>query len=121
MSPLIWIGVAALGGLAAVARFLVDGAVTARTGGRFPTGTHAVNLSGAVALGVFASAIDNPEARLLVATGFLGAYTTFSTWMFESHRLAEDGEPALAWANIAGPAALGLVALWIGLQLGGGL
>lgn len=118
MSGLVWIGVALLGGLGAAARFAVDGAVGSRAPGAFPLGTLAVNLSGALALGALTGAVTDAETLRLAATGLLGAYTTFSTWVFESHRLAEDGELSLAWANLALSAVLGLAALWAGMQVG---
>ena len=59
------------------------------------------------------------EALRLLATGFLGSFTTFSTWMFESQRLAEDGEGGPTIANIAGSLIVGIPLAWIGLQIGG--
>ena len=68
-------------------RFLLDGAVASASGAAFPWGTLAVNLSGAFALGVLAGAALSDDAYRLAGTGLLGAYTTFSTWMLETHRL----------------------------------
>jgi CrcB protein len=56
-----------------------------------------------------------------VGTGLLGAYTTFSTWMFESHRLAEDGEGRRSLVNLLASLVLGLGAAWLGREIGGGL
>lgn len=116
-----WIGLALLGGTGAVARFLLDGAVVRRAGRSLPWGTLAVNLSGAFALGVLTGAGAHGDALRLAGTGLLGAYTTFSTWMLESHRLAEDGGFAAAAANLAGALVLGLAAAWLGRQVGVGL
>jgi CrcB protein len=119
--PLILIG---LGGFAgAIARFLVDGIVADRTGGTFPWGTLVVNASGSFVLGLlFALTADRAilpaEIRGPVLIGFLGAYTTFSTYMLESWRLAESGAIVLALANLAGSTIVGLVAVVIGLTLG---
>ena len=119
--PLILIG---LGGSAgAVARYLVDGIVADRTGGTFPWGTLVVNASGSFVLGLlFALTADRAilpaEIRGPVLIGFLGAYTTFSTYMLESWRLAESGAIVLALANLAGSPIVGLVAVVIGLTLG---
>lgn len=119
--PLILIG---LGGFAgAIARYLVDGIVADRTGGSFPWGTLVINASGSFALGLlFALTADRAilpaEIRGPVLIGFLGAYTTFSTYMLESWRLAESGAIALAFANLAGSTIVGLVAVVIGLTLG---
>ena len=105
-----WLGLAMAGGLGAVARFLVDGAVSDRLGRALPLGTLAVNLSGAFALGVL-------SGNFVVGTGFVGAYTTFSTWMLETQRLAEDGRSAAALANVFGSLALGLGAAALGASL----
>jgi CrcB protein len=117
----VLLGIGLLGGLGALGRFLLDGLVSARAGDRFPWGTLAVNLSGALALGVVAGAALTGDALRLAATGLLGAYTTFSTWMFESHRLAEDGEGRLGAANLVGSLVLGVAAVWLGRRIGAAL
>lgn len=121
MSVATWIGVAVLGGIGALARFLVDGTVASRLGRDFPFGTLVVNLSGALVLGVLAGATLGDDAYLLAGTAGVGAYTTFSTWMLESHRLVEDGEGIGAVANLALSLAAGLVAAAAGRTLGGSL
>jgi CrcB protein len=100
MSAWVWVGVAALGGIGASARFMVDGAIGARVASSFPVGTFAINISGALALGLLAGLAVSGTTLVLAGTATLGSYTTFSTWMLESHRLAEDGEPRVALANI---------------------
>ena len=116
MSVAVVLGIGVLGGVGAIARLLLDGAVSSLTGRRFPWGTLAVNLSGAFALGVVIGALSGDALRL-VSTGLLGAYTTFSTWMFESHRLGEDGELGWGVANLVGSLALGILAVWLGRAL----
>jgi CrcB protein len=118
VSAPVWLGVAVLGGLGATARFAVDLLVSYRAEGEFPLGTLVVNLSGTLALGILAGAVTDDAVLRLFATGLLGAYTTFSTWSFQSQRLAEDGAPRLALANILISLALGLAAIWIGMQVG---
>jgi CrcB protein len=113
------IAVGLLGGGGALARFLLDGTIAGRLGRDFPYGTLAVNLSGALLLGVVAGAVSGDEATRLLGTGFLGAYTTFSTWALESHRLAEEGEARLGAFNFAISQGLGNAAAWIGMKLGG--
>ena len=119
--PLLLIG---LGGFAgAIARYLVDGAVTDRTGGAFPWGTLVINITGSFVLGLLAAltierAILPADIRGPVMIGFLGAYTTFSTWMLESWRLIESGSYGLALANLGGSVALGLLAVFAGLVVG---
>ena len=121
MSAALLLGIGLLGGVGAVGRFLLDGAVASRAASAFPWGTLAVNLSGAFVLGVLVGAAVDGDALRLVGTGLLGAYTTFSTWMFESHRLAEDGEGRRSLANLLVSLVLGVGAAWLGRQIGGGL
>jgi fluoride exporter len=115
--------IAAGGAAGAVARYLVDGWVSDRTGGGFPLGTLVVNLSGAFLLGLLATlamerAVLPAAIRPPVMIGFLGAYTTFSTWMLESWRLAEQGAWLGAFANIGGSVVLGIVAMGAGIVVG---
>jgi CrcB protein len=117
----VWAGVAVVGGLGAVLRFLVDGAVSARTGRSFPYGTLVVNLSGAAVLGLLAGLALPPQAALLAGTGAVGSYTTFSTWMFETQRLGEDRQVRHLVANVAVSLVAGVAAAaagrWIGTRL----
>jgi CrcB protein len=113
-----------IGGFAgAIARRVVDLWVSDRATSAFPLGTLVINVSGAFLVGLlFAWALERDvlprEVRGPVMIGFLGAYTTFSTWMLESWRLVEDGAWVLAAVNLAGSAALGLVAVVAGLAVG---
>jgi fluoride exporter len=118
VSAAVLLGVAALGGIGAVGRFLLDGAVAARAGRGFPWGTLAVNLSGAFALGLITGAALGGDGLRLLGTGLLGAYTTFSTWAFEAHRQAEDGRTRGVLANLAVSLVLGLACAWLGRRLG---
>jgi CrcB protein len=121
MSVLAWCGVGALGAVGALLRFAVDTQVQARSADELPLGTLAVNLSGALALGVLTGAHVGGDALLLAGTGLLGAYTTFSTWLFETQRLAEEGEGWIALgyvvATLAGGALCGVAGWWIGSLL----
>ncbi len=115
----IWTGIALAGAAGAVARFVVDGMVLTRTGGRLPWGTAAINLSGAFALGVIAGAAPGHGVALIVGTGFLGAYTTFSTWMLEVLLLGESGRARAAALNVGGQLVIGFAVAAIGFGLGG--
>jgi CrcB protein len=89
----------------------------------FPWGTFIINLSGSFILGFFmAFAEQRPwvsrETRLLFAVGFVGAYTTFSTYAYQSLRLAQDGQMALAALYIIASVMLGLIAVFAGFALG---
>ncbi len=121
MSALPWIGLAALGALGALGRFTIDGAVSARWPSDFPFGTLAVNLSGGFALGALVGLGVTGDAILVLGTGLLGSYTTFSTWMFEAQRLAEKGAWRRMWLNLAGPLVAGLAVTALGWLLGGAL
>ena len=113
-----WLGVGALGALGALGRFTVDAAVSARRPSDFPFGTLVVNLSGGFALGALVGAGVAGDALLVLGTGLLGGYTTFSTWMVEAQRLGEDGEWRLMWLNLAGPMLTGLGATGLGWIIG---
>jgi fluoride exporter len=121
MSAAVVLGLGLLGGVGAVGRFLLDGAVARRVGTAFPFGTLAVNVAGALALGVLAGVGVGADAYRLWAAGLLGAFTTFSTWALESHRLAEDGQARLGALNFAVSLALGVLAALLGRVVGGAL
>jgi CrcB protein len=121
VSALTLAGIGLLGGIGALGRFLLDGAVSSRLGRGFPFGTLAVNLSGALALGVLVGAAVSDDTLRLAGTGLLGAYTTFSTWALESHRLGEDGRLSLGALSFAVSLVLGVAVAWAGEQLGGAL
>ena len=115
---MVWVAVAVLGGLGALARFGVDGTVSQRAGGGFPAGTLAVNLSGAFLLGLLAGLDVAGDGLLLAGTALLGSYTTFSTWMLEAHRLGEEDRARLLWLNIALSLAAGVAIAALGRAIG---
>jgi fluoride exporter len=119
MSFWVWAAVAGLGGIGAVARFLVDGAIAQRLGRDFPFGTLIVNLSGASLLGLVAGLALEGNALLLAGTATIGSYTTFSTWMLETHRLAEDGDTRAAAINVVLSVVAGVGAAAVGRAIGG--
>jgi fluoride exporter len=121
MSLAVVIGVGLLGGVGAVARFLLDASVSRRLPGfAFPFGTLTVNLTGAVALGILAGSALGADAYRVWGVGLVGGYTTFSTWVLESHRLAEEDRGGLAVLNFAVSLVLGVAAVWLGRRLAGG-
>jgi fluoride exporter len=121
VSALVWLSVGLLGGVGALGRFLLDAAISLRIGRQFPVGTLAVNASGAFLLGLLAGLGVGGRALLLAGTATLGSYTTFSTWMLESHRLSEDGEVRLALSNLVVSLLAGVTAAAIGRALGSAL
>ncbi|OBH12555.1 fluoride efflux transporter CrcB [Mycobacterium sp. E1747] len=114
---LLWVGVPLIGGIGSVLRFVVDRAVARRVARSFPVGTLAVNVSGAALLGFLAGLVLSKEAALLIGTAFVGAYTTFSTWMLETQRLGEERQLRAAIANIVVSVALGEAAAFLAQRI----
>ena len=112
---------AVAGGAGAALRLLVDTAVRARWSGRLPLGTLVVNVSGSLLIGLVTGLValaPDPEAwRVVLATGLCGGYTTFSTAMVETVRLAERGEVRTALANVGLTLVTTLAAVAAGLGL----
>ncbi|MFE0465180.1 fluoride efflux transporter CrcB [Kitasatospora sp. NPDC058965] len=102
-------------------RYLVDRAVRARRDPLLPWGTFAANVLGSVVLGLVTGAVQahgaSPQLQLLVGTGFCGALTTYSTFSYETLRLAESGARRLAAVNVAGSLAAGMAAVYAGTWL----
>jgi fluoride exporter len=114
----VWIAVGLVGGLGALLRFFVDGLIATRVGGDLPLGTLVVNLSGAAILGLLVGLGLAGDRLLIAGTATIGSYTTFSTWMLESQRLVEEGELALAGANVLVSLGVGLGAVALGRFIG---
>jgi CrcB protein len=110
------VGVAGFAG--AVVRFLVT-IVFGRLTGRFPVGTLVINLSGSLFLGWFLTYAGSRNLsdtfKLSVGVGFVGAYTTFSTYMYDSNKLLEDGSGIKAMVNLIGSLVLGMLAVRLGI------
>lgn len=87
---MIWAAVALCGGVGALARYELADRVAQRVGGTFPTGTLAVNVLGSFLTGAVWGLDPSRAPALLLGTGFLGGFTTFSTWMVETGRLIEE-------------------------------
>lgn len=118
MSGLEWGGVTLLGSAGALARFLVDRAISSRSSSGFPSGTLVVNASGALLLGGLSGAAVSGSALVLAGAATIGSYTTFSTWMLETHRLGEDGETVAGAGNLVVSIVVGLSAVALGRLLG---
>lgn len=119
ISVLAWVGVGVFGALGALARFRVGAAVATRLMSDFPAGTFVVNMTGGFVLGLLTGLSLSSNVMLVLGTGFLGGYTTFSTWMVEAQRLGEDGERVLLYAYLFGSMLAGLAAAGAGWLLGG--
>jgi fluoride exporter len=119
MNMLLWTGVVLIGGAGSVARFLVDGVVASAAAGRdFPYGTLAVNVSGAVILGVATGLALGHDQALLAGTAAVGSYTTFSTWMLETQRHVEERQHRTAFINVTVSLVLGVAAAALGRLIG---
>jgi len=107
------------GGLGAVARYAVGVAISARFGGRFPLGTLVINVTGSFLIGILMTLLTerlhpHPYWRLLLVVGFLGGYTTFSSFEYETLRAVQDGGKWIGLLNVVGSVTLGYIAVWIG-------
>jgi len=109
--------------LGANARYWVADWAAQKLGTEFPYGTLIINVSGSFILGLFMALLQDrafihPNYRLFFATGFCGAYTTFSTFTYESLRLFQDGSVLLGFTNMIGSLIMGMLAIFGGFLLG---
>jgi len=116
----LWVGIG--GFLGANARYAMGLLVADRLGSGYPWGTFLVNLTGSVLIGVLLTilldrAVADPFWRLVLVIGFLGGYTTFSSYTFEAVALARNGEWATAGLYVLGSNVLGLAACGAGIAL----
>ncbi|MDQ6663216.1 MAG: fluoride efflux transporter CrcB [Acidobacteriota bacterium] len=114
-----------LGGAAgALSRYLAASAIVNRFGGRFPLGTFLVNVSGCFAIGAVMTLLNarsdlHPNWRLLIVVGFLGGYTTFSSFAFETFMAEREGMHWIGLLNVIGSVVAGYLAVWLGVFLAG--
>jgi fluoride exporter len=118
MNLVLWVGVVLIGGAGSVARFLADSVVSSGSGRDFPLGTMAVNVSGAVLLGLITGLALGHDEALLAGTAAVGSYTTFSTWMLETERLSEERQHRKAAVNVAASLTFGISAAALGRLIG---
>jgi CrcB protein len=116
------LAVAVGGALGAVLRYFLGGAVLSRVPSRFPIATFVINVTGSFILGLFLTIAAervpfSPHFRLAIAVGFIGAYTTFSTFEYETLRLAEEHGLSLALLNIILSVIIGFAAVWAGMAV----
>ena len=114
--------IAAGGALGSLARYWVGSAVANRMGTRFPYGTFIVNISACLILGFFLTLLGKrpgvgPEWRFLIPIGFVGAYSTFSTFEWETFSNLQTGAFLIAGLYVVSSCVLGLVAVWCGMLL----
>src|ERR1700739_4609705 len=117
----LWV---ALGGaLGSVARYAVGLLIYERMGTRFPYGTFVINISGCFIIGFALTILDEqmglpPQWRLAIPIGFVGAYTTFSTFEYETLRLAQHGQASVGVLYLVLSVVLGYGAVWLGMTAG---
>ncbi|HKE26618.1 MAG TPA: fluoride efflux transporter CrcB [Bryobacteraceae bacterium] len=110
------------GGTGALARYIAGSAIMSRFGGRFPLGTFVINVSGSFAIGFLMTLLTerfklNPAWRLLLVIGFLGGYTTFSSFEWETYTAVRGGQLWSGLLNIVSSVVFGYVAVWLGSLL----
>jgi fluoride exporter len=123
MTNVAWFGFLVAAAVGASGRYLIDGLVQDHTDGAFPWGTFVVNVTGCLVLGVITGLGMYHDlgstTRTVLGTGGMGAYTTFSTFTFETVRLAEEGAVNQAFRNAVGSVVIGLAAASTGLAVAG--
>jgi CrcB protein len=113
-----------LGGfIGSIARFWLGSYITYRMGARFPYGTFVINMSGSFLVGLVVTLLAerthwSPNLLYLVPIGFIGAYTTFSTFEFEAFRSVRNGDLLLSLLYVILSVAVGFIAVWLGVVSG---
>jgi fluoride exporter len=112
------------GGAGAVARFAAGTAIMQRYAGRFPLGTMVINVTGSFAIGILMTLLTerlqpHPNWRLLLVVGFLGGYTTFSSFEDETYQAIRQGGQWIGAVNVIGSVVFGYLAVWLGTVLMG--
>jgi CrcB protein len=122
MSPVLLVWIAIGGGVGAVTRFAASRGIQEMAGTTFPLGTMAVNVLGCLLVGFLAERLSGAvllreEYRLAILVGFMGGFTTFSTFGWETLGLLTGGHAGVALLNVLLSNGLGLVAVWVGWKL----
>jgi fluoride exporter len=110
------------GGFGSLLRYVLGTAIMSRFGGKFPLGTMIINVTGSFAIGALMTLLTerlqpHPYWRFLLVIGFLGGYTTFSSFEYESLRTVREGGVILGLLNMIGSVLLGFAAVWAGAVL----
>ena len=115
-----YLAVAGGGAVGAALRYYLGGSALARVAAPFPAATFVINITGSFVIGFFLTLVTervyvNPNVRLAVAVGFVGAYTTFSTFEYETARLVESRDYLYAFLNVVLSFVVGFAAVWAGI------
>ncbi len=121
MSKYLWVGIGGFAG--SIARYALGVWIHDRMGTRFPYGTFVINITGCFLIGVILTVLDArvgvpPAWRLAIPIGFIGAYTTFSTFEYETFRSVHSGQASIGLLNIALSVIVGYFAVWLGVMAG---
>jgi fluoride exporter len=121
MSKYLWVGIGGFAG--SIARYALGVWIYDRLGTRFPYGTFVINITGCFLIGVILTVLDSrigvpPAWRLAIPIGFIGAYTTFSTFEYETFRSVHSGQASIGLLNIALSVIVGYFAVWLGVMAG---
>ncbi|HUJ81478.1 MAG TPA: fluoride efflux transporter CrcB [Candidatus Acidoferrales bacterium] len=111
------------GFIGAIARFWLGGYISNKLGTRFPYGTFVINCTGSFLIGFILTLLAerthwSPNWRYLIPVGFIGAYTTFSTFEYETFRSMQDGEFLIASLNVGLSVIVGFISVWLGVITG---
>jgi fluoride exporter len=115
---LVFIG----GGAGAVVRYVAGTAIMQRFGGSFPLGTLVINVTGSFLIGILMTLLTqrlevSPNWRFLLVVGFLGGYTTFSSFEYETVQAVREGSAAAGMLNVFASVAAGYLAVWLGIVI----
>ncbi|HXY06363.1 MAG TPA: fluoride efflux transporter CrcB [Terriglobales bacterium] len=111
------------GGVGSILRFWLGSYIGGRLGSRFPYGTFVINVTGSFLIGLVLTILAertqwSPNWRYLIPIGFIGGYTTFSTFEYETLRLVQDGQMVTAMLNITMSVTVGFAGVWAGMVAG---
>lgn len=112
------------GGLGSMTRYIAGTLIMTRYGGLFPLGTFVINVTGSFLIGLLMTLMTerwhlDPSWRLALVVGFLGGYTTFSSFEYETYRAVRDGAQWMGLLNVTASVLLGYVAVWMGALVAG--
>ncbi len=117
-----YVAVGVGGFLGAIARYALGSYIGSRYGVRFPLGTFIINVSGSFLVGLILALLARTTAsaywRYLIPIGFIGAYTTFSTFEYETLRAIQDGQLVTGLLNVGLSLVVGFIAVWAGATIG---
>ncbi len=117
-----YVAVGVGGFLGAIARYALGTYIGGRYGLRFPLGTFMINVSGSFLIGLILTLLARTTAsaywRYLIPIGFIGAYTTFSTFEYETLRAIQEGQLMTGFLNVALSLVVGFIGVWVGAELG---